>query len=142
MSSLVHLLGGLDIVSREPHRPSGCYVVTSRPDQRLLLGFLRCCPLRGVTSTMEKRPVLTLWSSIWVWLSPRKGGWREHYVYNGCVGAAGPGGPTPFLKGSRQGEAVVFIFRDDIRYYYGTYAESSPISGSRIRRGESGPGIG
>ena len=28
-------------------RPSGCYVVTSRMDQRLLLGFLRYCPLWG-----------------------------------------------------------------------------------------------
>ena len=37
LASLVHLLRGLDIVSREPHRPSGCYVVTSRPDQKVVL---------------------------------------------------------------------------------------------------------
>ena len=35
MASLVHLLRGLDFASQQPHRPPGCYVVTSRPDQRL-----------------------------------------------------------------------------------------------------------
>ena len=45
LASLVHLLRGLDIVSREPHRPSKGHVVTSRPDQRPIchIGANYCC---------------------------------------------------------------------------------------------------
>ena len=39
------MLWGAGIVSREPHRPSGCYAVPPRSDQRVLRSYLRYCPL-------------------------------------------------------------------------------------------------
>ena len=80
MASLVHLLRGPDIVSREPHRPSGCYVVTSRPDQGLLRSYSRYCPLRGVTSTTEKRMCahsVVEHLGTGAQLASRMGGWRD-----------------------------------------------------------------